>query len=139
VARDIRDARSIRLPYDKGIGATMAGIGMAANRKHWRFDITHADQCEFLCYEKEGHYVGHVDTFMQRDGDCRKLTVLAILNDEFEGGRFWIKGSGDDRVYPVQTKGSVIVFPSFMLHGVEPVTLGPRYSLVTWLVGPWFR
>jgi PKHD-type hydroxylase len=43
------------------------------------------------------------------------------------------------KIYPPQDVGNVIVFPSFLLHGVEPVTSGKRRSLVAWMVGPWFR
>ncbi len=34
-----------------------------------------------------------------------------------------------------KSKGSVIVFPSFIYHRVTPVTKGTRYSLVTWNLG----
>jgi len=30
-------------------------------------------------------------------------------------------------------------FSAFMVHGVEPVTKGVRYSVVTWMVGPYFK
>jgi predicted 2-oxoglutarate/Fe(II)-dependent dioxygenase YbiX len=42
-------------------------------------------------------------------------------------------------MYPQQTPGTVLVFPSFMPHGVEPVTKGIRYSIVTWMVGEYFK
>jgi predicted 2-oxoglutarate/Fe(II)-dependent dioxygenase YbiX len=45
----------------------------------------------------------------------------------------------EHRKYPPQGKGTVLVFPSFMPHGVEPVTKGMRYSIVTWMVGPYFK
>ena len=35
-------------------------------------------------------------------------------------------------------KGTVIVFPSAILHRVTPVTKGARYSLVQWYNGPDF-
>ena len=37
------------------------------------------------------------------------------------------------------SKGSIIVFPSFVWHRVKPVTSGTRYSLVAWHLGnPFF-
>ena len=36
-------------------------------------------------------------------------------------------------------KGSIIVFPSYVLHQVKPVTAGLRYSLVVWTLGYPFR
>lgn len=136
--RDVRDVRLSHLPVDRGIGANMAGIGLSVNREHWQFDVTHANQCDLLRYDKEGHYEAHVDTFMKPDKETRKLSVLLFLNDEFEGGKFYLI-VGSKKTYPVQRPGTVVVFPSFEVHGVEPVTSGERYSLITWMVGPWFR
>jgi PKHD-type hydroxylase len=70
--------------------------------------------------------------------ECRKLTVLAFLNDDFEGGRLFLQ-VGHEKMYPIQKAGTVLVFPSFILHGVEPVVKGIRRSIVTWMVGPWFK
>jgi PKHD-type hydroxylase len=47
--------------------------------------------------------------------------------------------TGHEKIYPPQKKGTVLVFPSFILHGVEDVEEGERYSVVTWMVGPWFK
>ena len=68
----------------------------------------------------------------------KKLTILVFLNDDFEGGKFYIQNS-HERFYPPQSRGTVLVFPSFMPHGVEPITKGIRYSVVTWMVGPYFK
>lgn len=139
VDKTVRDVKQIHMPTFKGIGATMSGIGLAVNRDIWQFDITHANQCDYLMYDKDGHYRAHIDTFFKvGDTECRKLTVLAFLNNEYEGGRFFLQ-IGDMKIYPPQDVGNVIVFPSFLLHGVEPVTHGVRRTIVTWMVGPWFK
>ncbi len=108
------------------------------NHQIWQYHITHSNQSEFLIYDIHGKYETHVDTFHARSNETRKLTVLAFLNDDFEGGKFYIQNS-HERMYPQQTPGTVLVFPSFMPHGVEPVTKGVRYSVVTWMVGPYFK
>lgn len=137
--KDIRDVKKIPLPIYRGIAATMAGAALSANRQAWKFDVTHANQCDYLKYDVDGHYHAHVDTFINPDEkECRKLTVLAFLNDDFEGGRLFLQ-NGHEKIYPPQKPGTILVFPSFMLHGVEPVTKGIRRSIVTWMVGPWFR
>lgn len=141
VDNSIRNVNCVRLPNYKGIGARLAAAGLDANRQRWKFDITHCNQAEFLRYPAGGgKYKGHVDTFldMRKGVDCRKLTVLAFLNDDYTGGKFYIQTS-HERFYPPQKKGTVIVFPSFLLHGVEDVEEGERYSAVAWMVGPWFR
>ena len=137
--KGIRDVKKIPLPIYKGIGAAMSGAALSANQQAWKFDITRANQCDYLKYDVNGHYHAHTDTFIDPEvKECRKLTVLAFLNDDFEGGRLFIQ-NGYEKIYPPQKPGTILVFPSFMLHGVEPVTKGIRRSIVTWMVGPWFK
>lgn len=139
VDKKIRDVKRVTLPSYRGIGATMVGFGMSANHQAWKFDVTHSNQTDYLKYDEAGHYHAHVDTFMKPgDPECRKLTVLMFLNDDFEGGRLFIQ-NGKNKIYPPQKAGTALVFPSFLVHGVEPVTKGIRRSVVTWLVGPWFK
>jgi predicted 2-oxoglutarate/Fe(II)-dependent dioxygenase YbiX len=137
--KKIRDVKRVTLPSYRGIGATMVGLGIAANIQAWKFDVTHSNQTDYLKYNVEGHYYAHVDTVMNpNNNECRKLTVLMFLNDDFEGGKLFLI-NGHEKIYPPQGAGTCVVFPSFMLHGVEPVTKGIRRSIVTWLVGPWFK
>lgn len=59
------------------------------------------------------------------------LTVLGVLNDDYEGGEFLLFG---DKIIDIPV-GSVMVFPSNFLypHEVKPVTSGTRYSFVSWV------
>ena len=59
------------------------------------------------------------------------MSFVFYLNDEFEGGDF-IFPEHNIRVRP--KPGMLVTFPSShdYLHGVEPVTRGKRYSIVTW-------
>ncbi len=135
---EIRNVERVMLPVYKDIGGRLAAAGFSANNSAWKFNITHANQAEFLKYPAGGRYTAHMDTFLNPAEECRKLTVLAFLNDDFEGGRFFIQ-DGHERYYPPQKKGTVLVFPSFLVHGVEDITAGTRYSVVCWLVGPFFK
>jgi len=138
IDKNIRDTERVLLPQNVGIGATLTATGLNANHYWWQYTITHANQTEFLIYKPDGHYNPHVDTFHQHSNETRKLTALAFLNDDFEGGKFFLNADGN-LFYPPQEKGTVLVFPSYMVHGVEPVIKGIRYSCVTWLVGPYFK
>jgi predicted 2-oxoglutarate/Fe(II)-dependent dioxygenase YbiX len=134
----VRNVKRVMLPTYKDIGGRLAAAGLSANHYAWKFDITHANQAEFLAYPAGGRYTAHVDTFIQHGDECRKLTVLAFLNDNFKGGKFFLQ-DGHKRFYPPQTKGTVLVFPSFIMHGVEDVEEGKRFSVVCWMVGKFFR
>jgi len=138
VDTQVRNVERVILPVYKDIGGRLAAAGFAANNSAWKFNITHANQAEFLKYPAGGRYTSHIDTFLNPEGECRKLTVLAFLNDDFEGGRFFIQ-DGHEKYYPPQAKGTVIVFPSFLLHGVEDIISGTRYSAVCWMVGQFFK
>lgn len=135
---DIRNVQRLELPLYSGIGATLTAVGLNTNNNIWKYAITHSNQAEFLMYDINGKYETHIDTFHRHSDDVRKLTVLIFLNNDFEGGKFYIQNS-HQRTYPQQNKGDVVVFPSFVPHGVEPVTKGIRYSVVTWMVGPYFK
>jgi len=58
------------------------------------------------------------------------LSIIALLNDDFEGGDFLIFEGKKLKL----TVGDVIVFPSNFLypHGVTTITNGTRYSCVAW-------
>lgn len=135
----IRDVNKVDLSLNRGIGAILTGIGINANKEKWQFDIEGSNQCDYLLYDNNGHYTAHIDTIMyEKTLDCRKLTTIAFLNDDFEGGKLFLFVGGE-KIYPPQSAGNVLVFPSFLLHGVEPVTEGIRRSVVTWMFGPFFK
>ena len=96
---DIRNVQRLQLPLYAGIGATLTAIGLNVNNQIWKYDITHSNQSEFLMYDVKGKYETHVDTFHGRSTEVRKLTVLVFLNDDFEGGKFYIANS-HTRTYP---------------------------------------
>jgi PKHD-type hydroxylase len=72
--------------------------------------------------------------------EIRKLSLTLLLDDEFEGGEFQINGSNahEPIVVPLH-KGRAVLFPSFMIHRVTPITKGKRRSIVVWVVGPKFQ
>lgn len=59
------------------------------------------------------------------------LSLIAILNDDYEGGEFvfW-----EDYTLKLRT-GDILMFPSNFLykHRVNTVTSGTRYSIVSWI------
>ena len=121
----------------------------------WKYDIKAAESVQITRYEKGGFYNFHKDgksdtlgaydkpenKFMH--GNVRKLSMCIILNDDYEGGHFEFATLGEEasNIYtPDFNKvGSIIVFPSFMVHRVQPVTKGTRYAAVSWFLGPPFK
>jgi PKHD-type hydroxylase len=58
--------------------------------------------------------------------------------NEYEGGDLQLL-SGSEPTTADKAKGKVVMFPSYMLHRVTPVTSGIRKTLVVWITGPSFK
>jgi len=117
-----------------------------ANRSAFGAELWHLHEMQFTKYDAndEGFYNWHNDVLWESH-NCghRKLSMVIQLSDpsEYEGGDLEIKplclGPPDPMV--LRKQGNVIVFPSFLMHRVTPVTKGTRYSLVAWMEGPKWR
>ena len=88
-------------------------------------------------YSGGGHYGWHMDVG-QGVVSTRKLSISVQLSDpaDYDGGELEFLASGD---CGPRTQGTLIAFPSFLVHRVRPVTRGTRWSLVSWVAGPSFR
>lgn len=104
----------------------------------WDYHITGRENVQFAEYGPEQHYAWHTDTFTLAGTPTeRKVSVVCLLNDEFEGGEFQVR-LYNDYTAPLK-KGTMIAFPSILEHRVIPVTSGVRYSATMWFNGPRFR
>ena len=104
----------------------------------WDYHVTGSERVQFAEYNPGHHYTWHTDTFtLCGKPEDRKITIVALLNDEFEGGDFEIRLYQDYKV-PLK-KGSMVAFPSILEHRVTPITQGIRYSATMWFNGPRFR
>lgn len=115
----------------------LTGIVENLNQQFFRFDLYNFGEAfQFTEYSAPGeHYTWHVD--MAIDHTPRKLSIAIQLTDpdEYEGGDFEIWHSSEPTKLNRQ-RGTVLVFPSYQLHRVTPVTKGTRNSLVAWVGGP---
>jgi len=130
-----------------------------ANRNAgWNFEWDFSESCQFTKYKLNQYYDWHCDSWnkpydnpndVNTYGKIRKLSMTCQLTDgsEYEGGELQFDCRNYDphmrdedkhvlTVKEILPKGSIVVFPSFMWHRVQPVTKGIRYSLVGWIKGP---
>ena len=109
------------------------------NNTFFHFNITEmAENIQYSVYnsEDEGFYDWHVDMGPENN---RKLSLVCHLSDpsEYEGGELQLHlGTGIQ--VPENSKGTVVIFPSYTVHRVTPVTKGTRRTLVLWITGPPF-
>jgi PKHD-type hydroxylase len=111
-------------------------VAIEAN-KFYNFDISYISDTRRHLYKEGDFHEWHVDIGIG-EASKRKLTVVVFLSSEedYEGGKLvWNPPSKE---IP-QRQGSVLVFPPYILHRVEPVTKGKRYSLISWINGNCFR
>ena len=112
------------------------------NYDFYNFDITVLENLQYSVYKEGHHYIKHADVKLTKAKDDfqRKLSFTLQLSDEseYEGGELLLYNSEFPQVMQ-KRKGTLTVFPSYILHEVRPVTRGIRKALVGWALGKDFR
>ena len=112
-------------------------LSIEANNAIWKFNLhSIIDSIQYTeYYEGGGHYGWHTD-IGPGSINHRKISITIQLSDpnEYEGGDLEMWSDGNFQTMPKQ-KGAAVLFPSFLLHRVTPVTKVTRKSLVLWVGG----
>lgn len=116
------------------------------NQQYFGFELDQPETIQITEYDsvEQGEYKPHEDDagFVGlNQGPCRKLSVVIQLTDyaSYEGGELIFPEIPDYNSSYATGIGTCIMFPSYMKHGVTPVTSGVRHSLVSWILGPSFK
>lgn len=110
------------------------------NNTHWRFKISNLIEASIVSYlNVNDNYDWHIDWYSNPDSCNRKITVIVQLSDEneYDGCELEIK-DGNNSFFFSKKKGSIIVFPSFLLHRATKLISGKREALVLWYYGDSF-
>ena len=127
----------------KDLYIKISNIVQQLNEKFYKYDLTEMEDLQYAEYQSDalGHYTTHSDDGYKYNL-FRKLSLSIQLSDEseYQGGEllFYRFSKKNPAVAP-KGKGTLILFPSYVLHEVTPVTEGLRKSLVSWVVGPRFK
>lgn len=111
--------------------------------------MTHLQGSQFSTYFDGSFFRWHKDAYenvgsgemasSHRASD-RKLTAILMLSngDEYEGGDFMLRDEHGVvwRDPAFREKGTVVVFPSNVIHQVSRIESGQRMSVAGWLMGP---
>jgi PKHD-type hydroxylase len=118
----------------------LTDIIIELNEKYFRFDLYGINEgLQFTNYKApSGKYGKHIDR--GTNTIIRKLSVSIQLtnSNDYEGGELCLYDDETGRVMD-KTQGTLILFPSYVMHEIKPVTKGERNSLVTWVTGPAFK
>jgi PKHD-type hydroxylase len=142
---DVRNSKiSWLYPVDKmdWVFRRVTDITLNLNERFFKFDLFGINEgFQFTNYEApSGKYGKHVDRGMNMA--VRKLSISIQLTnpEEYEGGELKLYDADDEKANVMdKTQGTLILFPSYILHEVMPVTKGTRNSLVTWVTGKQFK
>jgi PKHD-type hydroxylase len=111
------------------------------NRRFFCVDISGIEgNVQLARYDStdQGFYDWHTDFGDVAPG--RKISISIQLSDpeDYDGGDLELRFRGQPATMD-KTRGTVIAFPSFVLHRVTPVSRGTRWSLVAWVIGTRWR
>ena len=86
-----------------------------------------------------GLFAWHDDYSHGLPASPRKLTIVIQLSEpeDYDGGRLQTFGMEVEDL--PRERGTIVAFPSLVLHQVTPVTRGLRRVLVAWIAGPRLR
>ena len=129
----ISEGRSTRVAFI-GNETVKQYIQQLVEENYKDYTITEAEDLQFATYNVNDFYGAH------RDADKNNKRILSVSvqlskPSEYEGGDLCLYGIEGAFSPVTNEQGTVIIFPSNLLHKVEPVTKGIRYSLVQWFKG----
>lgn len=133
----IRDSKVCFLSPDTDTGwifSKLQSVVASANQKY-RFNLSgFREPLQVAEYESGGHYNWHLDIGADITSG-RKLSVSVQLTDgdTYEGGGLEFLNINTPKL--PRSIGSIVIFPSYLPHRVNPVTQGIRRSLVAWIHG----
>lgn len=143
VPTGIRKSKQVWLPWSPEVDwifQRLTEVATQINYVKYGFQLSgFVENLQITKYESGGHYKWHQDTG-PGPLSLRKLSISAQLSApaDYEGGEFEVF---EDPTHIQGTKdlGDVLVFPSYQVHRVKPVTKGTRFSLVAWIGGEPYR
>lgn len=102
-------------------------LGFVLNELHWQLDLRAETAAWMQTYEAGGSYQLHMDG---SPGANRKMTAVVLLTDpdQYGGGdlEFYVP---PQTVKAPRTRGTILIFPHWLLHRVTPLEWGNRQSL----------
>jgi SM-20-related protein len=118
--------------------------------RHYGLELTDCEAPQFLSYVTGDHYKAHRDSgahdHATETSKVRRISSVIFLNEASEAASDETYGGGSLTFYglfgdaggtsigvPLEPEeGLLITFPSEMMHSVEPVTHGERYTIASW-------
>jgi PKHD-type hydroxylase len=127
---------------NRWFGEKILPVVMDVNSKVFYFDIYELSEMAMLEYNEGSFYDWHYDVLTTIPKfSTRKLSLIIFLSNrnDYEGGQLTWDFTNAGQPLNEMEQGSMVIFPSYMIHKVEPVIKGKRYTLAAWIHGNAFR
>ena len=124
----------------KWIFQRLTDLATNCNNHSYHFDLSgFHEPLQLAEYNEEDFFDWHLD-FGVGQSSTRKLSISIQLSDSdsYEGGNLQFRINNKVIDAP-RAKGTAIIFPSFIMHRVTPITKGSRKSLVGWVSGNHYK
>lgn len=140
---DIRSSNLVFISPDndnKWLFDRLAQAAVENNNYYYHFDVLgFHEELQLASYDQSHHFDWHMD-LGPGPTSTRKLSLSIQLSDPatYEGGDLQFMINNQIHTAP-RTMGTLIVFPSYLMHRVTPIQSGNRMSVVGWVTGPPYR
>ena len=115
--------------YKKCLHINSVGYGYNLYPHQWHI--------KYNIYKPNQEYGWHTDGDNSVScSDCKLSCLLNISESPYEGGNLEISNGKIQKVAEFDKPGSMICFPSFLMHRVRPVRKGVRKSIALLINGP---
>ena len=144
-ASTVKTSKALHMPYEElrktkdvnynilDINRVAYGFDLYENLNDWVVQNTYTSS-------NQGEYKWHMDAEDYDKKYTVKLTTLINLSEKkYSGGKLFIFDKHPTEVKELNKPGSLVVFPSFILHQVTPVTKGTRITATIFKTGRWWK
>jgi predicted 2-oxoglutarate/Fe(II)-dependent dioxygenase YbiX len=123
----VTDAKLLQL-----LTSTVGRRVMPELQRAFHYRATRFEGFKIACYNSEtgGFFHAHRDNLSPSTAH-RRFALTLNLNDNYEGGHLTFPEFGPHRYRP--PSGGAVIFSSSLLHEVQPITQGRRFTLLSFL------
>ena len=145
-SKEIRSSRIKWIPQNEQwqwLYEKLINMATEANDALWNFELISAPEpvqyTEYLDVD-EGHYDWHQDIGPDVLS-LRKVSITVQLSEDsdYEGGDLEFSKGGSGGIMAPRGAGTVVIFPSYLMHKLHKITKGTRKSFVLWLGGAHYK
>lgn len=134
----------IKYKYIKKYIYNLINLTNIVNKNNFGYNIYEISDETILNYNSyisnnKSEYQWHIDETCNNFEDIKLTLLINLSNEKYQGGKFSLFTSEKHtQINEFSEPGDVLMFKSYFLHKISPVTKGERISLAHFIKGPKF-